>query len=320
MSVRCYNKLMKRCGKKSGFTLVELSFAVLFVAVLALTVIVITMNLIANYKRGLMLKQVNTIGNSLIDDFRASISASSSKKITGLCETNYTQAAPLTACNNDGAYSAVYLVRNGNVTIGQGTSDAETLNNIPLYGAFCSGAYSYIWNSGYLFGDNYSASTGKASLKYLNENSSAATLSDFRLIKIRDPKRYVCLSQISNLGSSSAAIQQTYTKNTDLVNSLPGNFDITGFGEAVSEAPVDLLENDEYSDLALYDFSVIKPASDTTDRNIFYSGSFILATIRGGINITTSGDYCATPDEYEVEDFDYCAINKFNFAIQASGE
>ncbi len=320
MSVRCYNKLMKRCGKKSGFTLVELSFAVLFVAVLALTVIVITMNLIENYKRGIMLKQVNTIGNSLIDDFRASISASSSKKITGLCEANFTQPNPLAACENDNAYSAIYLVRNGQVIIGQGTSNEKTLGSVPLYGAFCSGAYSYIWNSGYLFSDEYVASLGKASLKYLNENSQATTLNDFRLIKIRDPKRFVCLSQISNLGSGTAVIQQTYTKNTDLIYSLNSNFNITGFGEDVSEAPVDLLENDEYSDLALYDLSIIEPAADVTDRNIFYSGSFILATIRGGINITTNGDYCATPDEYDVENFDYCAINKFNFAIQASGE
>lgn len=310
---------MPAIKKKSGFTLVELSFAVLFVALLALTVIVITMDLISNYKRGLMLKQVNTVGNSLIDDFRASISNSSSKKITNLCEINFngSTGTALNDCNNDKAYSAIYLFRNGNVTI---NGDTQHPKNVVLYGAFCSGSYSYIWNSGYLFGDNYSTSLGKASLKYLDANSHTVTLNDFRLIKVRDPKRYVCLSKASNLGTSAATITQTYTKNTFLASSLTGDFDIARFGEAVAEAPVDLLENDDYSDLALYDLTITKPASDTSARSIFYSGSFILATIRGGIDINASGDYCTTPDDYSNEDFEYCAINKFNFAIQASGE
>ena len=307
----------KPLAKKSGFTLVELSFAVLFVAVLALTVIVITMDLISNYKRGLMLKQVNTIGNSIIDDFRASISSSSSKRLVSLCEANFSQNAPKEQCENADAFRSMSLVRNADVTI----NDAENPVNVPVYGAFCTGSYSYIWNSGYLFGDNYSvAGTSKATLRYLGENAQPVNLEDFRLIKIRDPKRYVCLSKVSNLGTGAAAIQQTYAKNTDLIGGLTSNFDITGFNEAVAEAPVDLLENDEYSDLALYDLAIVKPASDTTERNIFYSGSFILATIRGGINITASGDYCVTPDDYDNEDFEYCAINKFNFAIQASGE
>ncbi|MBO7664610.1 hypothetical protein J6S46_02005 [Candidatus Saccharibacteria bacterium] len=310
---------IRKKSKKTGFTLVELSFAVLFVALLALTVVVITMDLISNYKRGLMLKQVNTVGNSIIDDFRASISSSSSKKITNLCEINFNgnTGTARNDCEADQAYSAVYLYRNGNVTI---NGDTQHPKNVVLYGAFCSGSYSYIWNSGYLFGGNYAASTGKASLRYLDTNSNVATLSDFRLIKISDPKRHVCLSKSSNLGTSAATITQTYTKNTSLANSLTGDFDIARFGEAVAEAPVDLLENDDYSDLALYDLSITKPASDTSARNIFYSGSFILATIRGGIDINATGDYCTTPDDFVNEDFEYCAINKFNFAIQASGE
>ena len=304
---------MKKNRKKSGFTLTELSFAILFVALLALTVIVITMNLISNYRRGLMLKQVNSVGNDLIDDVRASISSSSSKTLANLCELKFsTPAAAKAACEQDGAYSTTYVVRLGNVTIGKDTRDEKTISNAPLYGAFCSGSYSYIWNSGYYFSNNYEVAVPSATLRYKLEGSSnAKTISDFRLIKIKDPNRVVCISKISTNG---------YTKNTDLFGSLSGNFDLTSSSDVFKEDAIDMLENDTYSDLTLYDLSVFRPAVDTTKRNVFYNGSFILATIAGGINITASGDYCATPEEYDIEDFDYCAINKFNFAIQASGE
>ncbi|MBR6965442.1 hypothetical protein IKH83_04005 [Candidatus Saccharibacteria bacterium] len=304
---------MKKSRKKSGFTLTELSFAVLFVALLALTVIVITMNLIASYRRGLMLKQVNTVGNDLIDDLRASISSSSSNTLANLCELKFsTPAAARTACEQDGAYSATYLVRLGNVTVGKNTRDEKTIQNAPLYGAFCSGSYSYIWNSGYYFSDNYEVTIPSATLHYkLDGESNVKNISDFRLIKIKDPNRVVCISKITANG---------YTKNTDLFGSLNGNFNLTSSSDAFKEDAIDMLENDTYSDLAFYDLSVFRPAVDTTKRNVFYNGSFILATIAGGINITASGDYCATPEEYDIEDFDYCAINKFNFAIQASGE
>ena len=52
---------------------------------------------------------------------------------------------------------------------------------------------------------------------------------------------------------------------------------------------------------------------------LFFAGSFILGTRRGGVNITTSGDSCKPPtDEYS--DLEYCAINRFNFAVQAGGD
>ena len=71
--------------------------------------------------------------------------------------------------------------------------------------------------------------------------------------------------------------------------------------------------------LAIYDLYVSTPAESVAKNNLFYSVSFILGTIQGGINITKSGNFCATPDDYGIENFDYCAINKFNFAAQAVG-
>ena len=73
-------------------------------------------------------------------------------------------------------------------------------------------------------------------------------------------------------------------------------------------------------DMALYDLYAMPPVGTSKRNNVFYSVSFILGTVQGGLNVMASGDYCATPASYSsAENFDYCAINKFNFAAEATG-
>ena len=87
----------------------------------------------------------------------------------------------------------------------------------------------------------------------------------------------------------------------------------------ISEEPVELLGG-ENNLLVLYDLSAAIPAQSNASNNLFYSVSFILATVTGGIDVKATGNFCATPENYELENFDYCSINKFNFAVQATGE
>ena len=60
------------------------------------------------------------------------------------------------------------------------------------------------------------------------------------------------------------------------------------------------------------------PATNDLGKASFYSVSFILGTVQGGINVMSSGNFCKAPEEDD-SNFDYCAINKFNFAAQATG-
>ena len=85
------------------------------------------------------------------------------------------------------------------------------------------------------------------------------------------------------------------------------------------ETNEELLDNSE-NNLALYDMSVFAPAVHKLTSSAYYSGTFILATLRGGININSTGEYCSDPPDNLNTDFAYCAINKFNFAMQANGE
>ena len=83
--------------------------------------------------------------------------------------------------------------------------------------------------------------------------------------------------------------------------------------------PIELLANDR--SLALYSLEPVAIAEGENQNSIFYSMSFILGTVQGGVNIKASGNYCSTSGGTSsgVENFDFCAINKFNFAAQATG-
>ena len=46
-----------------------------------------------------------------------------------------------------------------------------------------------------------------------------------------------------------------------------------------------------------------------------------LCNIRGNVDITGTGEFCKTPPEMGLSsDFNYCAINKFNFSARTSGQ
>ena len=94
------------------------------------------------------------------------------------------------------------------------------------------------------------------------------------------------------------------------------HFDVIGG----TEEPVELISsNNAGGDLAIYDLSATFSTSGVSINSAFYSVSFILGTVQGGINIKAAGNFCNPPNGYD-SSFDYCAINKFNFAAQATGE
>ena len=309
---------------KKGFTLVELSLSLVFVSILSLTVAYIINDTISSYRKGVVLKQINTVGSGLVDDLRASIQNSSSKSVKDDCSIVYgslyrggSVGAAGRNCETDKGKGFVMIRRTANV---KGKNGRIDLDDVPVFGAFCTGDYSYIWNSGYFFNDEgrgYEAEgVEAATLKFKSDgkidgnsvcskNGTTMTCSGFRLLKIKDESRSVCISGVG------ASYQPSLADH---------DFDITENSEAVSETPVDLLASDGTGEgLSLYDLYVAVPTESTAKNNLFYSVSFVLGTIHGGINVKATGGACATPEDYDSENFDYCAINKFNFAAQATG-
>ena len=360
--MRTYQNSHKRM--KAGFTLVELSLSIAFIAILSIAVTLIITNSIASYHRGLTLNSINTTGMDLVDDMRAAVQNAPAHPPISDCASIYASHTSsvvngiqvssdnkvLADCEADLGHNFVSVVRNANVRIG--SKD----NNIPVFGAFCTGTYSYIWNSGYFFTDNTEShvidGNGGGELpsaKFLYRYSASGEtpvvkeVSDFKLLKVHDENRSVCVSAL--VIDSDNRYRENYNITVDnnypVDNSYPINDGTSVFRmtneifPVLDEDPIDIMASNMKIDgnlvdvesegtsnnLAIYDLYAATPASNSAMNSLFYYSSFILATIQGGINISASGNYCATPEGFDsdIENFDYCAINKFNFAAQANG-
>lgn len=315
---------------KKGFTLVELSFALVFVGVLSLIIAYIINDTIVTYRQGLTLNRVNTVGMDLVDDIRTAFQNSTAKSVTSDCESVFTTPSDKQRCMNENGKKLVSVVYKTSVRI----RDGETKLDVPVFGAICTGSYSYIWNSGYFFDtDQYSVSgarparlgyrDGTGHIKYEGSHNPADA---FKLIKIQDKKRAVCTYADLSLQDSYSTVNNLDTAvRTPIYDSdgitKPSLTFYTSPNEAINDPPVRLLANDENGTaLALYELEAFSPFESDASKGMFYSATFILGTIDGGIDIKKSGSFCATPDDYTKSNFDFCSINKFNFSVQTTGE
>ena len=309
---------------KEGFTLIELSLAIAFISVLLITVTVITSEIIQIYRKGYTINAVNRSGRDIIDEFQSSIIQSPPPSIASFCEEQYSGKDDMkNICKsvNRGFYSIYQQFYTGvKVTT---VSDDENFKQVPTGGIFCSGKYTYIWNTGYLYNKNNDyefqgngkqedlRNAHKLVVKYYLQGSSnqkTAQPEDFRLLKIEDPSGAICTSTLEDHYPSTSVLSGP-GGTTNYTIEVPFT---------LLEDPVELLyEND--SDLALYDLVVFEPARVAAAERVLFSGSFILGTANSGVDIMSTNEFCKTPD-YFSSDFSYCAINKFNFTVQTSGK
>ena len=329
---------MRKKFSKQGFTLIEFSLSVAFIGILSIAVALIISDTIAAYRRGMVVNQINTTGIDLVDDFRAAVQNSSVSSIKNLCGVAYSNSSVRVACENDGARNFVTVERLADVKV-----RGQNVSNVPVFGAFCTGAYSYIWNTGYFFSDESQViGLSPAVLRYKDTNGNAVTYpvdttKPFRLIKVRDTMRAVCMSATFRAYNNTGG--QRYTvegmdyivghNSNYTINNNTNVFDLTKdsttytFQELTNDDIVDVLINGSGNNLVLYDLRSTAPAQNASENGLYYAVSFILGTIQGGVNVKASGNYCVAPEDYKnvnYENFDYCAINKFNFAVQATGE
>ena len=287
---------------KKGFTLVELSLAVAFISVLLLTIGWLTIHITSTYEKGLAMKAINSSAKEIIDDISRAIAASPARTISSLCSEVYnpeTRPNAYKNCVDDNARKLSYQQRYANVKI-KGEN-----KQVPVNGVFCTGRYSYIWNTAYVLNrDDYETIAQNASF---NGNNT------FRLLKVSDFSRSLC---VQHMVPTEYLYDEdtTYVSSGDTVMDKVGNTNFVGI-----RTITDLLDNSE-NDIAIYDFTIFSPSFHYLTSSGYYSGTFILATLRGGVDINATGDFCTDPPDNLNTDFAYCAINKFNFSTRAAGE
>lgn len=316
---------MKRTTR-SGFTIIELLLSITFVSILLVTIALLISHTIATYQKGVALKTVNSIGLHIIDDISRTVNASPAKTAETICRDrygglNFGAATGETAkCVQDNAYRLTFYQKYGSIETDGGTISA------PLYGVFCTGRYSYIWNSGYLIntGGHYRNPHNFQPVKLSGYNFGAGSShpdKTIRLLKVPDPRRHICASQLV-----SGEYSYVSSLGADNVLSLKGESHFSTSEDIDSQnadhnanSAIELISETDES-FAIYDLRIFKPAIHNLTKQSLYSGTFILASTRGSVDITGTGDYCQAPTDDFSTDFAYCAINKFNFAARALGQ
>lgn len=303
---------------RGGFTLIELALSLVFVGILSITVVLLIQSVSSSYRRGLVLNQINTVAMDLIDDIKVSVQNAGSDSVLRQCELYYDVGSDSQDnCMSDNGNSFVSFTRYANVT-----AEGSNLGSMPVFGAFCSGSYTYVWASGYFeSSDAYNRTVQGVAVPSLTTVASVSgrtgnsySNSSFRLLKVHDTDRSICVNAMKDQSSTSYTKSANYTQSKIKPEMKVEQSMITS-----SEDVVELLPKNKAANLTLYDLFVGKPAINSTRSNLFYSGAFILGTIRGGINIKAIGNSCKAPDN-AYSDLEYCAINKFNFAAMAGGE
>ncbi len=291
---------------KKGFTLVELMLSMSFVSILLITIAIITVNILTIYQKGLAIKTVNAVGRELTDEFTNALNVSPSVDTKSLCgNTRLIKYEYRDACRQDKASNFVFQ---------QTIDSSPTAKGSQLNGVFCTGKYSYIWNT--------PAGEAKGRTLSLTYDGGSGYASGFRMIRVNDRTYEVCAAVTSDDYKSMlktenvSNINITQLKGSSMPNPIPPAED--GF-----------LEKSDI-DLELYELVIYPISQDLISLRTFMTGSFILATDEG-INLSRSGsgptgDYCRNINDQigggmsiAGSDFNYCAINKFNFAGHTAG-
>lgn len=278
---------------KKGFTILETALAMAFISFLMLAVGFAVVQISNIYEKGITIKVVNNNGRELVDEFSRTIMAS-----------KYSRNED----DHDAHFEYTYTQTLGNVS-NVGARNKDENAEVPLHGAFCIGNYSYLWNTGYALnldddkayreaGEEFGYNDQKGFL-IVGEDDSATPVKNYRLIRVADPGREACKSHAKNV----------------LDGEYPNKYVIT----ASKEANVSELLSASENDLTLYDLTVFEPAYHVGTGHALYPISFILGTLGGGVDITVPGNFCTEKPDNLKTDFNYCSINKFNFAARATG-
>ena len=288
---------MKKFMHKKGFTLTELSLAMAFLSVILLTIAALIIFTTSIFQKGLAIKSVNNVGQDIIENLTRSITSSSKMELSKFCEGISIKDCENIDSDSDEYFRPISYQQTAELTIGKSTG------TYPVNGAFCTGTYSYIYNTGYILGSNYTLSNGS------NKEDYIATYGDYtpRLIRIVDSGAAICKAGLKNASESN-------NNKYNQISNVNFKYEVIGSGNYE-----ELIQETDNS-LAIYDFKVFKPDYDKYSGQSFFLGTFILATIKGDVDINVSGDFCKAPVDYSLSsDFSYCAINKFNFASRATG-
>lgn len=168
---------MHQKNKQSGFTIIEISLAMAFIATLLIAVLTVSMQMMSLYNKGLTIKDVNTVARSTVRDIQDSVAQSSSAiklvaATPGASVATTLQDASTAQLHYYNYFDATNPIKSGG-------------------GRLCTGSFTYIWNYQKAFAA-YAPDPGGEfeSVQYIK--NPAGDFEPIRFIKVRDEARDLC--------------------------------------------------------------------------------------------------------------------------------
>lgn len=339
---------------KQGFTMVEVTLALAFISMLLISIATITTSISALYRKGITLKTINSVGRNLVSEVTSAINNAPLIDSTNLCNGLMANGTARQECKADNAYRFIYqsLENNPAVDAEEDVLNPGVANKVQYGGVFCTGSYSYIWNTFY---GRENDLANAITFIYTDQDGNDQELKNFKLLRVKDNTYRACTVNIDRNLYAVSPYEDKLTKNKTidmrvLLNGVPRrinnseiqcnflNSSVSEFEDGDENSVLtnctadsgDSVNNVSNSDtlLDLYEFVIFHPAQDVVTLRGFFAGTFILATDRGDVNVVRSGEYCNISN-YQGDtassifdlgsEFNYCGINKFNFAARTAG-
>ncbi|MBR3163854.1 type II secretion system protein [Candidatus Saccharibacteria bacterium] len=300
-------------SSRRGFTLIELMLAMTFVALMLIAIATLIIRITKIYQKGLSMRAVNTSGRELIEDITRTVASSS---------------------NVDGDINPAANPSTGEVVIDdtlaarkkyfyQKTIEVDG-KRLQVHGAFCMRDYVYVWNTPEIEKGTDDAHAPLA----IGDSTLGYKIYKFARFKPHDTNYCEQLNDgnITSTNATNASGSSYKIFKLDKATSTTEVYDFLGG----SKNPTRLTSNEgDESDLWIYDFKVSPAFQSPITGHAIYNFDFVIATKRGGINLTSQNDYCTgknnpygnePDDEFTMSDFSYCAVNRFDFVARQGQE
>ncbi len=275
---------------KKGFTIIEITLAMTFLAILMVSIATLIMRVTNIYQKGLAMRAINATGTEIIEDITRTVGAASYLVDIHSQDAELGGNGVMEYDNNYKLVEKYYY----DYTVYNENHDGKNFN-VQYFGVLCTGDYSYIWNTARALDPDFTTKN------FITVNGEKV-----KMVRVYDREQTQCNKDKN--GSVANLAKRNY---------LPVTINVP------ADNVVELINNDEM-DLALYEFNITPATQSAITRQSFISANFILATRQGGININANGDFCRGEDnefkdEYEGTMFNYCAVNKFSFSARTGG-
>lgn len=235
---------------KKGFTIIELMLAMTLVSILVVAIAVVMMQISSIMNKVKTMKDLNSAGRSINADFTSKFN--SVNNIQG-----WSVATPSSSASSNATY----------VKLSDGS------------GAFCTGDYSYLWNSATTI-NNANKSSIQVPIRYVGSNNNDTSV---RLVRVRDNIKSFCSDQgrWSRIDRNSGDV-------------------------------VDLISAGE-TGLMIYDINFRKIREDVLSGQSLINIQYVLGTKNDNGQIR---GFSCDPGSF---DKNYCSINRFDLIVRTAG-